>query len=140
MFLAFVATVVAARIPFDLCDKGYPGPISVDIPECSSMPFDIHIGDEFTVNIKIHVKRAVQMLPVRVTIFTDGQTAQFGGDACGTIENGCPKEAGDYLISYPVQIDGFKPDTMATFRVEIYHDLDDVAACGSFTTKIKDNK
>lgn len=139
MFLALVATV-AARIPYYLCKEGYPALTSFDIPACTSLPCDIHIGDKITMNIGIYVKRAVAELPVRVTIFDNEGFVDIPmpcGDACHAIKNGCPKKAGDYLISLPVQIKGFKPDTKATVRVQIKDDLSDVVACGAITATFK---
>lgn len=137
LFVALSATPILARIPFDYCEEGYPGPTSFDIPECESLPCDIRLGDEITMNIGIYVSRAVQRLPVRATIITEDGSFDFplrSGDACQAIENGCPKEPGEYLISFPVKIEGLEPGTRSTIRVQIDDDQEEVVACGSIST------
>lgn len=132
--------MVSARIPFEYCEEGYPGPTYFDIPECSSIPCAIRVGDEFTVNIGIYVKSAVKRLPVRATVTTEKGVFDFplpSGDACHAIENGCPQEAGDYLLTFPIKVQGVEPGTTATIRVQIDDDSDDVVACGSITTTIQ---
>lgn len=88
-------------------------------------------------NIGVHVERAVTSLPVRATVSTEDGSFDFplpSGDACHAIEQGCPRAAGDYLISFPVKIEGLKRNSTATVRVQIDDDEGGVVACGSITT------
>lgn len=139
-FLAFFAISATARIPFDICEEGFPGPTSFDIPECTTLPCDIYVGDVITLNMGIYVDRAVTSLPVRATITTDDESVDFplpSGNACHAIANGCPTAAGDYMVSFPVKVSGLNPGTTATVRVQIDGDENDVVACGSITTTFK---
>lgn len=128
------------RIPFDLCEEGFPGPTSFDIPECTSYPCDISIGDEITLNIGIYATRAVTSLPVHALVITENGSFDFplpNGDACYAIEGGCPQASGEYLVSFPVKIQGLQSGTTATVRVQIDDEQEDVVACGSITTTFK---
>lgn len=139
-FLTFFVITATARIPFDKCEEGFPGPTSFDIPECTTLPCDIYVGDVITLNIGIFVDRAVTRLPVQATIITDEETFDYplpSRDACHAIVNGCPTAAGNYMVSFPVKVAGLEPGTTATVRVQIDDDMEDVVACGSITTTFK---
>lgn len=141
LILVVLSLVVPARarLPFETCKEGYPAPLSFDIPECKAHPCEIHAGDKITINVMIRVARAVERLPVRATVKTADGSFDYplpSGDACNAIAGGCPKEAGDYLISFPMKVDGVKPGTEASVRMLIQDSVDDVVACGWVRTTI----
>lgn len=143
LLAGFVATALAASIPYDLCPAPegtagtLPGPASFAIPECEGSPCEIAVGQNVTLLIGIYVDEPVTALPVKATITVDGNTFDFplpNGDACFAIATGCPQAAGYYMINFETSLRGVEPETAATVKVNINNQAGRVIACGSVTT------
>lgn len=135
---ALVACVAAIDIPFDTC-SGLPGPTSLNVPECDSLPCQWSAGDEFTANIVIETTGPVENLFTIVTITHNGFERGWplpNGDACYALASGsCPLTAGEHTISFPVVLEGL-PTGESTIRVDITDEAGNHVACGSVTTTI----
>lgn len=146
LIAACVATTLAAdvNIPFEWCSDpnvngGYlPGPTSLQVPECLSLPCALEIGQNVTVKIGVYVDAPVTSLPTYVSVGTEDYA--FGMDpfdACLFIGDGvCPDARGfyDIVLHFTLDTEGLVAGKLTTVYARIT-DQDEVpVACGAVST------
>lgn len=103
LLFALFGLTLAMEIPFEVCE-GRPAPISVSIPECVTS-CDLGLNDKFHLNFDFVTTGRVEELRTTATIVHNGTTIDYPlptGDACNAVIGGCPLEAGQHTVSFPV--------------------------------------
>lgn len=134
---ALVAVASANYIDVTPC-PGQPEARSLNIPECTSSPCVVEVGQTLTLIIGVDIAEQTTSMPVSVIVTSGGREFPFdlpSGDACAAVPNGCPLSAGSIAsVVFPVTIAGVNPGDETNVRVHINNQNGNTVACGSINT------